>query len=76
MSWRDRITADPAVLQGKAVVKGTRIPVDLVLDLLARGWSERDLLANYPGLTADDIRACLAYARDLVAEEQVFPVTA
>ena len=73
MSLRDRIVADPAVLVGKPVIRGTRIAVEFVLELLANGWSEAEIVRNHPGLTVDDIRACIAYARDLVADERVFP---
>ena len=61
-SWEDRIERNPEVLVGKPVVTGTRISVELVLELLADGWAERELLAGYPGLSRDDIRACLHYA--------------
>ncbi len=59
-----RIVLDPQVLAGKPVVRGTRLSVEFVVGLLAEGWSEQDILDNYPGLQGDDIRACLAYARD------------
>jgi uncharacterized protein (DUF433 family) len=72
--WRDRITADPAVLVGKPVVRGTRLAVELVLELIAAGWSFDEILANYAGLTIEDIRACVAYAKDVLADERVFPV--
>jgi uncharacterized protein (DUF433 family) len=62
MNWQDRITADPKILVGKPVVKGTRIAVEFVVDLLAAGWTHEQILDNYPNLTADDIRACLACA--------------
>jgi len=71
--WRDRITADPAILVGKPVVRGTRIAVEFVLELIAAGWSFDEILANYQGLTIEDIRACAAYAKDVLAEERVFP---
>ena len=74
MEWRDRITANPAVLVGKPVIKGTRLAVEFVLDLLATGWSHADLLANYPNLSEDDIRACIAYAREIIGEERMFPL--
>jgi uncharacterized protein (DUF433 family) len=73
MTWRDHIALDPAVLVGKPVVKGTRIAVELVLDLLVAGWTFEQVLANYPGLTLEDIRACIAYAKDAVSGEQAFP---
>ena len=57
MNWEDRIVADVAVLTGKPVVRGTRLAVVFIIDLLAQGWSEADILANYPRLSTDDIRA-------------------
>jgi len=76
MEWRDRITVDPAVLVGKPVVKGSRLAVEFVVELLANGWTQEQMLQNYPGLTADDIRACLAYAQEVLREERVFPLAA
>jgi uncharacterized protein (DUF433 family) len=73
VDWRDRITADPAILVGKPVVRGTRLAVEFVLDLIAAGWSFDQILGNYPGLTVEDIRACVGYAKDVLAEERVFP---
>ena len=55
----DRITLDPAVLAGKPIVRGTRLSVEFIIGLMADGWSEADILANYAGLTHEDIRACL-----------------
>ncbi|CUS03921.2 conserved protein of unknown function [Candidatus Promineifilum breve] len=62
MDWQERITVDPKVLVGKPVVHGTRLSVEFIVDLLAQGWPESELLRNYPGLEPEDIRACLAYA--------------
>jgi uncharacterized protein (DUF433 family) len=76
MNWQDRIATDPKVLVGKPVVKGTRIAVELVVDLLAAGWTHEQILDSYPNLTADDIRACLAYAAELLHSEKVFPLEA
>ena len=73
MDWRTRITADPAVLVGKPVVKGTRLAVEFILELLSNGWTQDQILNNYPGLNPDDLLACLAYAKDLVSDERVFP---
>ncbi len=72
--WRERVSVDPAVLVGKPVVRGTRLTVEFILDLVAEGWSFEDVLENYPGLTVEDIRACVAYARNVLVEMQVFPV--
>jgi len=65
---------DPAVLVGKPVVKGTRISVELIVDLLAAGWTQEQILDSYPSLTPDDIRACLAYAGELLHAEKVYPL--
>lgn len=67
---------DPAILTGKPVVKGTRLAVEFVVDLLAQGWNEADTLRvrNYPGLTREDIAACLAYASHLLKAEKVYPL--
>jgi uncharacterized protein (DUF433 family) len=72
--WRERISVDPAVLVGKPVVRGTRLSVELILDLVVEGWSFDEVLANYPGLTVEDIRACVAFARDVVIEVRAFPM--
>lgn len=61
MNW-ERITLNPDILAGKPIVRGTRLSVDFILSLLAQGWSEDEILRNYPGLTTADIHACLAYA--------------
>jgi uncharacterized protein (DUF433 family) len=71
-----RITLDPAVLTGKPVIRGSRISVEFVIGLMADGWSEADILANYPGIEHEDIIACLAYARDTLSSEKVFPSAA
>jgi len=72
--WAERVVLDPAILSGKPIVRGTRLSVEFVLDLLAQGWSEQDIFENYPGLCSDDIRACLAYARDSLGAERVYPL--
>lgn len=74
MSWQDHISIDPQVLVGKPVVRGTRIAVELVVELMASGWTQEQILENYPNLTADDIRACLAYASDVLHSERVYPI--
>lgn len=71
-----RIVLDPAVLVGKPVIRGTRLSVEFVIGLMADGWSETDILANYPGLEREDITACLDYVRDLLESEKVFPSAA
>ena len=74
MDWRDHIAVDPQILVGKPVVKGTRISVELVIDLLAAGWTQQQILDSYPTLKADDVRACLAYASEILHSEKVFPL--
>ncbi|HZK98716.1 MAG TPA: DUF433 domain-containing protein [Caulobacteraceae bacterium] len=71
-----RIVLDPAILAGKPVVRGTRLSVDFVIGLMADGWAEADILENYPGMTHEDVAACLAYARDVVKSEKVYPSAA
>jgi uncharacterized protein (DUF433 family) len=66
---RQRISVDPRVMVGKPVIRGTRIPVEPILRMLAQGISEQDILAEYPRLQTEDIRAALAYAAAAVAHE-------
>jgi uncharacterized protein (DUF433 family) len=63
--WKNRIVSDPAVLRGKPCIKGTRIPVPLILGYLAAGRQAPEITAEFPGLTTEDVAACLQYARDL-----------
>jgi uncharacterized protein (DUF433 family) len=74
MDWKDRIVLDPKILVGKPVVKGTRISVELVIDLLSSGWTYEQIVGSYPNITVDDIRACLAYAGELMHSEMVLPL--
>ena len=74
MNWRERIIVDPGTLLGKPVVKGTRLAVDFIIDLLAQGWSEAEIVRNYPGLTHEDIQACLSYASAVLKAEKVYPL--
>ena len=67
----DRIEINPDVMLGKPVIRGTRIPVELVTRKLAEGATEADLLDAYPRLTRDDVRAALAYAADSLAHETI-----
>jgi len=71
MEWRDRITVDPEVMHGRACIKGTRIPVSVVLDNLAAGLSTEEVLEHYPSLTHDDILAAIAYGGELARERVV-----
>jgi uncharacterized protein (DUF433 family) len=71
-----RIVLAPEVLAGKPVIRGTRLSVEFVIGLMADGWTEADVLQNYPGIEHDDIIACLAYARDTLMSERAFPSAA
>ena len=72
MDWQDRIIVDPQVLVGKPVIKGTRIAVEFVVDLLGRGWTTEQILREYDHLTRNDIQACLAYASEVLKSERVY----
>jgi uncharacterized protein (DUF433 family) len=76
MPTHPRISCDPDIVFGKPAVKGTRLSVEFILDLLAAEASEAEILENYPQLTHQDILACVTYARDLVAEQRVIPSAA
>ena len=75
MDWKDRIAIDPNVLVGKPVIKGTRMAVEFVIDLLARGWTTEQIIHEYDHLTTEDIQACLAYASDILKSERVYLTT-
>jgi uncharacterized protein (DUF433 family) len=72
MNWQDRITVNPKVLVGKPVIKGTRLAVEFIVDLLARGWTAERILQEYDHITADDIQACLAYASEVLKSERLY----
>jgi uncharacterized protein (DUF433 family) len=72
MNWQDHIVIDPKILVGKPVIKGTRIAVEFVIDLLGRGWTVEQILEEYDHLTREQIQACLAYASDVLKSEQVY----
>ena len=73
LTYHDRIIVDPEIMVGKPVIKGTRIPVEVILERLAEDLDTKELFADYPRLTEDDVKACLAYAKDLVEGEDIFP---
>ena len=76
MTGHPRIALEPDVLAGKPVIRGTRLSVEFVIGLMADGWNKADILGDYPGVTHDDIIACLSYARDILSLERVFPCAA
>lgn len=73
-NWRDRIVSDPEILLGKPTVKGTRISVELILGWLAESWTFEQLLEAYPHITRDDILAALAFAAEMMRDEQYVAV--
>ncbi len=76
MNWKKRIVVDSDVLVGKPVVKGTRIAVEFVVDLLGQGWTVEQVVNEYDHLTSADIQACLAYASEVLRSERVYPIPA
>ena len=66
MNWRERIVLDPAVMVGKPLIRGTRVSVELIIDLLAQGWSREQILQQYDHLKLDDIQACLSYVSEML----------
>jgi len=69
-----RIVIDPEIMVGKPVIRGTRIPVDLLIKLVAQGMSQDEILKDYPHLTKEDIQAALFYGSEVVAHEEIFPL--
>jgi uncharacterized protein (DUF433 family) len=74
MNWQEYIQSDPKVLSGKPVVKGSRLSVDFLLELLAGGWSEEQLLDNYPTLSQESLRAVFAFAAESTRDEHAFDI--
>ena len=72
MNWQDRIVVDPKVLVGKPIIKGTRIAVEFLMDLLSQGWTHDQILANYPQLKAEALRAAHAYAAEMIRDQRVY----
>jgi len=71
-----RITLDPKIMAGKPVIRGTRIPVDMIVRMIAQGMAESEIIAEYPQLIHEDIKAALIYAAEVVSDEEVFPIAA
>lgn len=74
MNWQDCIIVDPGVLGGKPVIKGTRMAVEFIIELLAEQWTHEQILKNYPQLTEEDIQAALHYAAEALKQEHVYPL--
>jgi len=75
MRWEDRIIIDQKILMGKPIIKGTRISVEFVLELLANGWGYDKILKNYPQLKKGDILAALEYSAETLKQEKVYSLT-
>lgn len=76
MDWRPYIHSDPDILLGKPVVKGTRLAVEFILRLFAAGWTEKQILENYPTLTPEALRAVFAFAAECMREEALYTIPA
>ena len=74
MNWREHIHSDPGVLTGKPVVRGTRLAVNFILELLASGWTTAQVLERYPQLTSEALRAVFAFAAEAMHEESFYTV--
>lgn len=74
MNWREHIHSDPTVLLGKPTIKGTRLSVELILELFELGWTKEMILESYPRLTDTNIKAVFAYLKDCMQEELYFPL--
>ena len=75
INWRKYIHSDANVLVGKPVVKGTRLSVEFLLNLLAKGWNEKQILKNYPKLNGDSLQAVFAFAAECMREEALFSIS-
>lgn len=74
MERQTRIIINPDILVGKPIIRGTRLAVEFIIDLLAQGWSTDEILRNYPGLSLEDIQACLSYASTVLKAEKVYAI--
>ncbi len=72
MNWKDFIISDKEILLGKPTIKGTRISVEYIVGLLAQGWSEAQILENYPRLTKESLQAVFLYIQDCIHDGLLF----
>ena len=72
MKWQDYITSDPQILVGKPIIKGTRLSVEFILNLLAEGWSVEQILENYPDLTPESLKAVFAFVAECIREDLIY----
>ena len=76
MNWQEYIVSDNQVLLGKPTIKGTRISVELILELFSSGWTEKQILESYPTISVESLRAVFAYLKDCIQQELYFPISA
>lgn len=74
MNWQEHIHSDEQILLGKPTIKGTRISVELVLELLGKGWTEQMILESYPSLSAESLKAVFWYLHECIQQEMYFPL--
>ena len=74
VDFMKHIEINPKILLGKPVIRGTRIPLELIVKLVAQGWKDEDIIKEYPSLKKEDIRAALFYAEKILKEEEVYPI--
>lgn len=74
VEWKKSIHSDPDILLGKPVVKGTRLSVEFILGLFSNGWTEQQVLENYPTLTKESILAVFAFTTDCMREESLYSI--
>ena len=76
MKWQEYIVSEPKILIGKPTIKGTRISVELILELFSLGWNETQILDSYPSISSASLKAVFAYLKDCIQQELYFPITA
>ena len=76
IDWREFVHSDPEILIGKPVVRGTRLSIEFILGLFAEGWSEKQVLDNYPILNKEKLQAVFAFATDCLREEALYSIPA
>ena len=76
MDWQEHIISDPKILVGKPIIKGTRISIELILELFSAGWTENQILESYPSISTNSLRATFLYLKDCLQQELYFPISA
>jgi len=76
MNWQDYIVSDNKILLGKPTIKGTRISIELILELLSSGWTEKQILYSYSTISSESLRAVFSYLKVCIQQELYFPISA